>query len=324
MTTALTAQTQDDKLGLWSEETYGRIKKQAEDFFKSGLAPSRFQNPLQVIAAASFGREMGLTFTESLKHIHVIEGIPALDASMQLAMVRARCKGAKIRIIEQTKTACRISAWRPEDGDQEPEIFSYTHEEVPPFYFTGIPGSMKPKANWINHEPDMLFARCATRMIRRKFSDVVTSAYTPEELWESQDAKIAVEAGVAEASPEQATKTGATPSMPRRGAPGANPAAPEIEEAQIVEEAKPAPVLDGVDPEAPSETAKAAVDLVDQEAIMELIGAFQVTTKRDTTEHTYNTWREQQNKSNATPETILHGYEVYTKRLAELPATPSN
>jgi hypothetical protein len=309
-TALITDDGQDDKLGLWSEQTLNRLKTQAQNFFTSGLAPKRFQNPLQIIVAASMGRELGLTFNESLKHIHVIEGIPALDANMQLALVRARCKTAKIRIIEQNEKACRISAWRVEDGDLEPEIFSYTHEEVPPFYFTGL-GEMKPKANWINHEPDMLFARCATRMIRRKFSDILTSAYTPEELWEAKDAQAVVEAGGGQSQAKEGEPAKPGP-MPRRNA----APKPEVKD-EIIDTRQSSAEAEKSSIDV-AEEVKEEADPIDQDAILELVQALSLTDKVNTVEMSYSAWRSQQNEKKATAETILHGYEVYNKRLSEI------
>ena len=61
--------------GILDPNTWLQMKSIANDFFKSGVAPKAFQNPLQILMALQMGKEMGMQPAESLQSLTVINGI---------------------------------------------------------------------------------------------------------------------------------------------------------------------------------------------------------------------------------------------------------
>ncbi len=171
---------QNERSGLVSTDILGQLKTQAEMYWKSGLCPKKFQNPEQIVITAVHGRALGIAFSIAVVEIHVIDGVPGLSAKMQLALVRERCKGVKIQMLEQGSTKVAFKFKRPEDDDFT--IISYTWDE--------LPEGLKLKANYKNHATDMLTARCITRMTRTGFSDILAGfGYDPQELLDARDLK---------------------------------------------------------------------------------------------------------------------------------------
>lgn len=61
--------------GILDPNTWLQMKSIANDFFKSGVAPKAFQNPLQILMALQMGKEMGMQPAESLQSLTVINGM---------------------------------------------------------------------------------------------------------------------------------------------------------------------------------------------------------------------------------------------------------
>ncbi len=166
------------QLGVLTEPDLKLLLNQANIFYKSGLCAKKFENPEAVLITAMYGREIGMSFMQSLADIHVVDGVPGLSAHAQGALIRRNMPKAKIEIIEQNEMVCRISMWR--EGMDKAQEFSYTIEEADRANLTG-------KDNWRNHPTDMLTARATSRGYRFMFKDVMGGfGYTPEELYESR------------------------------------------------------------------------------------------------------------------------------------------
>ena len=62
------------------------LKRQADVYIKSGLAPATVHTPEQAMIIAAQGRELGVPFMASMRSINVIQNRPALSAQLKLAL----------------------------------------------------------------------------------------------------------------------------------------------------------------------------------------------------------------------------------------------
>lgn len=69
----------------------------------------------QAFAKVLIGRDLGLSPTQAMMGIHLIEGKPELSANLQAAFVK-RTPGYDFRVIEHTDEVCEIAYFR--DGEQ--------------------------------------------------------------------------------------------------------------------------------------------------------------------------------------------------------------
>lgn len=158
-----------------STEVMDQYMAQAQLTFKSGLIPTKkFTNPEQMVVAALYGRELGISFQRSMREIHVVNGIPGVSANLMLSLIRERMKQARIVLKESTAQRCEIMAAR--EAEDPLVSFAFTIQEA-------AQAGLTSKDVWKGYAQDMLFARTVTRMGRRMFSDVLLGfVYTPEEL----------------------------------------------------------------------------------------------------------------------------------------------
>lgn len=60
--------------GILDPNVWLQMKSISNDFFKSGVAPKAFTNPLQILMALQIGKEMGMQPGESLQSLTVVNG----------------------------------------------------------------------------------------------------------------------------------------------------------------------------------------------------------------------------------------------------------
>jgi hypothetical protein len=118
--------------------------------------------------------ELGFGPMASLRHIFVIDGKPALDSAMQLALLRRA--GHRIEMVEETAERCAIKGTRPDGVTLEVD---YTLEEAK---HAGIAS----KATWTKYPKDMLWARCVSRYARRADAGATLGLYSPAD-WDAHD-----------------------------------------------------------------------------------------------------------------------------------------
>lgn len=231
----------------------------AEWLCKSNLIPSAYRgNPSNVLVAIMFGREMGIGPMMALLNVDVIEGKPALNAHMTVAKVKARPDVCKFfRIAESTAAKCRVETHRV--GSPEPESFEYTMDDARTAGLTG-------KNNWKAHPKQMLFRRASSHLARAVYGDVIGNVFDPDEI---EDIRMEQGPGgvytMAPPKPAPArTSTILDPTAPQ-GVPATHVrtqaaaatvvqtsnADPPHVDAEMVDEAKPAPAADQVDDAGP-------------------------------------------------------------------------
>lgn len=148
------------------------MNAQARTLAKSNMVPAAYKNkPDEIVAAALYGRELGLGLTASLSYVQVIQGKPGLSAEGMVALVRSR--GHSISGRTTDKEAYAVGK-RVDTGDEMEVVWTMAMAERA--------GLLK-NPTWKSYPESMLWARAVSQLCRSLFSDVIMGlSYTPEEL----------------------------------------------------------------------------------------------------------------------------------------------
>ncbi len=159
------------------------LGKLAQAFSRSGMyaAENKQLTPEQCVVIILTGIDLGLTPTQAMRGIKVIKGQPAPSADTLVACVRRRKDVCKyIQVLESTTKIVRMAGMRLDDSqldDLQPTIAQFTIEDAAAAGLVNAPGGMYQK-----YPEQMLYARCAVKLIRRLWPDVALGLYTPDEL----------------------------------------------------------------------------------------------------------------------------------------------
>lgn len=119
------------------------------------------------------GRDLGLTASQSLRAVYVVEGKPVVSSDALVAAVRRSGLCNSWRVVETTTERCVIATRRA--GEEHDESESYSLDDAKR-------AGLLHKRNWQSYPRDMLRHRCAAALARRVYPDVVLGCYVPGEL----------------------------------------------------------------------------------------------------------------------------------------------
>lgn len=118
-------------------------------------------------------RELGLPPLQSVMGgMSVIQGKVEVSPRMMNTMIRKA--GHRLDIIDASDTKCIIKGTR--NDTKETYECSYSLEDAKKA------GLVRSGGGWEKYSSDMLFARCLSRLARRLFADVISSAYVQGEI----------------------------------------------------------------------------------------------------------------------------------------------
>jgi hypothetical protein len=206
-------------------------KQLADALCDTDLVPQIYRGkPGNGAAAILFGQELGLNPIQSLQHIFVVHGTPAIYARTAVALLKRH--GIKFRTIEESPTCVTI---RAERGD-EVEESTWTIERATAANFTS-------NKKYQTEPQAMLYAKAAMEVSRRIAPDILLGiGYSTEEMELSQPQQSS--RPVQSQRPAQAG--------PRRGVDGLRaaitPASPVVVEVVEAEPEAPAPQPEPVAP----------------------------------------------------------------------------
>jgi len=204
-------------------QAMGAAKQLADALCDTDMVPATYRGkPGNGAAAILFGQELGLNPIQSLQHIFVVHGSPAIYARTAVALLKRH--GIKFRTIEESPTCVTI---RAERGD-EAEESTWTIERAQKAGFTN-------NKKYSTEPQQMLYAKAAMEVSRRIAPDILLGiAYSTEELELSESQQSS--------RPVQSQRP--APAAPRRGVEGLRnaitPAAP-VEALVVDVEPEPAP-----------------------------------------------------------------------------------
>jgi hypothetical protein len=147
-------------------ETFSDLSTMAATVYASGLAPSSYRSPEQVLVAMQAGMELGLGPMTSLNNIHVIEGRPAMSGHLMLGLVQVHPQYAGIDV-QHADESCTVTLSRVSNGEVSRVSSTFSLDDA---RRAGLLG----KKNWKAWQPDMLYVRALSRCIRHAFADAIT------------------------------------------------------------------------------------------------------------------------------------------------------
>jgi 5'-3' exonuclease len=161
-----------------------QARKLARDLFDSRMF-SAYGTPQGVLSTVMVGRELGLPAMASLRSIHNIEGRHALSASLMVALVLRSGLAEYFEPLSFSEKEATYETKRK--GARNPVRLTHTIEMA----LTANNGAFKPKSNWLTVPTDMLVSRASSRLARMVYPDLLAGLYTPEELADMREERIA-------------------------------------------------------------------------------------------------------------------------------------
>lgn len=167
--------------------------------FAAMAAESQFfgcSTPQQALMIAMAGKDLGFSYTQSLRMFHIIKGKPSLSADGMVAAVLARTDICEyFDVVELTDTKVVYETKRK---GRSPVRYEYTAEEA---RRAGVWSAMYDK-----HPKRMLSARCKAYLARDVYPDILGGLLDPDEAREAAERPTAiVQATVVNAAPSPAT-----------------------------------------------------------------------------------------------------------------------
>ncbi len=148
------------------------------------LPPALASNPEAVVTILVLGRELGLTISQSIRGIHVIDGKPSISAQLMVSLVLQSGLAERFDLTVSTAEIATYVTRRR--GSQHDTTLSWTIEQA---RTAGLLG----KGPWKAYPQAMLRARASAELCRAVYPDVVSGLYDPEELTTTaSDARVEV------------------------------------------------------------------------------------------------------------------------------------
>lgn len=127
------------------------------------------------------GRDLGLTASQSLRAVYVVNGKPVVSSDAMVAAIRRSGLATSWRVVESTVERCTITTKRA--GEDEPESETFSMDDAKR-------AGLDRKDVWRAYPRDMLRHRCAAALARRVYPDVILGCYAPGELDEPAPAEV--------------------------------------------------------------------------------------------------------------------------------------
>ena len=189
-------------------QAMGAAKQLADALCDTDMVPATYRGkPGNGAAAILFGQELGLNPIQSLQHIFIVHGTPAIYARTAVALLKRH--GIKFRTIEESDTSVTIRAQRGEEAEESTWTLERANKAG---YGSNKKYQTEPRA--------MLWAKCAMEVSRRIAPDVLLGiAYSTEEmeLSESQQSSRPVQSQRPAAAPRRGVeglRNAITPAAP--------------------------------------------------------------------------------------------------------------
>lgn len=143
----------------------------ATDMFNSRMFRG-VETPAQAVAIIQMGAELGFGPVTSLNIIKIIQGQMTVAARGLLALAQNKAN-VSWKLLENNDKVCSIRFSRPKWDDME---VTFSLDEA------RAAGLLRSGGGWEKYPKDMLFARCASRGIRRIAPDAISGLYATEEI----------------------------------------------------------------------------------------------------------------------------------------------
>ena len=157
----------------YSPRSFEGAWEMAQIVAKSRLAPS-IQTPEAAFVVMALGSDMGMSLSQSLRGIQVIDGKACPTADCLVACVLNSGRAEYFREVETTKER---SVWETRrKGEAKPQRSVFTIEDA------RTAGLIRPGSGWAKFPERMLKARAKAFLVRDVYPDLSLGLYTPDEI----------------------------------------------------------------------------------------------------------------------------------------------
>lgn len=198
-----------------------QLIKYAQWMMDSELLPAHIKTPQDVVLLVQFGAGFGVPPMQAIQNLYIVEGKVTMGAhiALGLAMSHPACE-----YMMCTESTPEVAVWEGKRaGHPKPTTVSYTIAQAEE-------ARLIKKSNWQKHPAEMLRARAGMHLARLLFPDMLAGVYDPDEL-----------GAVTQPQPEPTPRATAQIHREPQAAPQPVAQIADIEDAEIVEESKPAP-----------------------------------------------------------------------------------
>ena len=174
------------ELMLFDETKFNQAMKLAETLAKSAIVPLHFRGkPADVFSCLVLGAELGFQPMQALNAIVMIQGNTTLKAQTMLALVRAKCPKAIIKITtsdEKKSATCFVK--RDEQDEGYTAYWDFEKAMTAKFAQSWDKDLKKwiVKHNWQVQPTNMAKWRAISEALRVIFPDVLQGIYSTEEM----------------------------------------------------------------------------------------------------------------------------------------------
>lgn len=172
------------------------LRQLAKSVSDAGLGSKLTESQALIIMMT--GRDLGLSYAQSMRAFHIVSGKPVLSADAMVAVCLRSDQCEYFRTVESSEKACTVEAKR---RGSEPSRLTFSIEEAKR-------AGLLSNANWSKYPAQMLRARAKSALARDLFPDILLGLYDPDELEQTPAPAqhVEVEATIEE-DPEQLTDT---------------------------------------------------------------------------------------------------------------------
>lgn len=118
------------------------------------------------------GRDLGMSYTQSLRAFHLINGKPAMLADAMVGLCLASGKCDFFDTLESTSLICTVQTQRT---GRQPQTMSFTIEDAKK-------AGLLTRDMWLKYPAQMLRARAKSALARDVYPDLLLGMYDPDEL----------------------------------------------------------------------------------------------------------------------------------------------
>lgn len=145
--------------------------------FKKGKGDPKAKVVMTLLKADT----LGISFTDALEHVYVIDGKTGLSAQMMLRLINERAPGRTFEILQSDDKICRIRMGRLREPPKEFE-FTIQRAERAGLLHYWKDGEKKEQFVWKAYREEMLQWRAVAKAARAVFPEILQGCYLLEEL----------------------------------------------------------------------------------------------------------------------------------------------
>ena len=152
----------------------GELMRLAQQLSDSQLVPKALRGkPADIMLVCMHGHDLGLSPSQALASIYVIEGKAVCSAQLMIACCLRRPDICRyFRLVASTDELATYETHRT--GDPEPTRLSWTFGQAER-------AGLAKKDNWLHHRAAMLRARAGSALARERYPDLVAGLYTADD-----------------------------------------------------------------------------------------------------------------------------------------------